>query len=436
MLSKKLLIGLVGLACVFATGIAVYELRQSNESLTTIITDIEEVVATYIPESASDTATTTIKQSMLMKMMEDAPYEESQFRIKTTIETGYIVERATIYLYTPGNETIRTVVEDYDVKSNTIDHSFFNLLSSESYAVIHLVYGPNFLFDRYSEAVCIVPFIETNIFDPFHCDPLTTSEYLIAASMVKASKADLFTPSVAKEALYVKRLPRTITYEYYLAIHQMLLAHVAETDGYLKASQDGEYLYSMLALSQEINLQIKKLRRLNVGLLDKAAESIDSSMVNLTYRIYMTLDGLLDRHTSRLSRLSENNQLITDFYTGITPFLLAGAETDVIVSVEYDDDIMRLNYWPWFSGIKVKFNSSEETFVTTDRVLTIPADATFVDIQGQSLTGRYPTMRFAISQKRNFERGLMSNANTASDETVTIDGVSESILEGVDAVVR
>lgn len=381
-------------------------------------------------------------RSMLLTLMEDAPYEESQYRIKASITTNYIVEHANVYLYSPETNSVQLVLDDYDVNANMIDHSFFAKPTNNAYAVIHLTYGPNFLFDRYSEAICIVPFLETNLYDAFDCDPLTTSEYLIAASTQDVDIDNLFSANVIREALYVKELPRTITYEHYLSIHQMLLAHVAETTGYLVANQRGQYLSNMLLLSKGIAAKVMRLRRLNISMLDKIAEEVDKSMVNLTYRIYMTLDGLLDRHAIRLTKLSQNNQLISDFFTGNAPFLLAGSETDIVVSVEYADDTVVLNYWPWFSGIQVKFDSAAEPFITKDRELRIPENARYVDITGQSMTGKYPTMRFSIAQKQNFERGLMgttglkSNQDDSASEQKDTSGNIQTDAEATDADIR
>ena len=373
------------------------------------------VIEDYVSQYNTEVPEVVSGDSELITLMQDADYEESQFMIKATIQTNYIVEEANVYLYTPATNTFKKILENYDVNANIIDHTFLAAPSDQSYAVVHLRYGPNFFFDRYSEAVCMIPFDQTNLFDSFDCDPLTTAEYLIAATMTGAQPDNLFTADIAREAFHVKKLPRTVTYELYLSVHQMLLAHVAETEGYLIASQPDLYLKTMYELTQEIATTVKKFRRLSIGMLDRSAEKVDKSMVNLTYRIYMTLSGLLDRHASRLTKLAQNNQLIVDFYTGSVPFLLAGSETDVVVSVEYDQDTMSLNYWPWFNGVNVQFSTASDTTFTTYRNLTIPNNATYVDISGKAETGLFPTMRFAITPQKNFESGLMGNQTTQGD---------------------
>lgn len=374
------------------------------------------VIEDYVSQYNTEVTKEVSGNSELMMLMQDADYEEAQFIIKATIQTNYIVEQANIYLYTPATNTFKKILEDYDVNANIIDHTFLASSSNQSYAIVHLRYGPNFFFDRFSEAVCMIPFDQTNLFDSFDCDPLTTAEYLIAATMTGAQPDNLFTADIAREAFHVKNLPRTVTYELYLSVHQMLLAHVAETEGYLIASQPDLYLKTMYGLTQEIATTVKKFRRLSISMLDKSAEKVDKSMVNLTYRIYMTLSGLLDRHANRLIKLSKNNQLIVDFYTGSVPFLLAGSETDVVVSVEYEQDTMSLNYWPWFNGVNVQFSNASEPTFTTYRSLTIPNNATYVDIAGKAESGLFPTMRFAITPQQNFEQGLIGNQASQGGE--------------------
>lgn len=335
--------------------------------------------------------------SRLLEIMKDAPEQETTFAIKAAILTDYIVEQADIYLFDAETNAISLVGDSLPIMANVVDFKFDAIASHNTFALLKLTYGPNFSFERDSEAVCLIKFVKSSIYDEFYCDPLSTAEYLIAAAMIEVPPEDIFSPAVVTEAISVSALPRNTTYERYLAIHQLFFAHVAENTDYMVVSQSGQYLDSMYLVTLSFSHSIRQFRRLTVSMIDDAAESVDKSMVNLTYRIYMTLDSLLLRHSHRLTKISENNQLIRDFFTGLVPFIMAGAESDVVVDVRQEDDVIRLNYWPWFTGIKVQFDDQEKEIISKAREFSIPPKSEFVDFTAISNNGRYPTIRFGIT---------------------------------------
>ena len=140
---------------------------------------------------------------------------------------------------------------------------------------------------------------------------------------------------------------------------------------------------------------VRKYRRLRVRNIDEGALSIDPTMVNFAYRLFMSLDGLLKRNISLLPKVEESPTFVQDFFSGRIVFSLLTEEAAVVSGLIQNNSTIEFTYWPWFENVRLTFDE-QPPLVTTETTHTIPPGSTRVDVTALGASGRYATLRYTI----------------------------------------
>ena len=197
-----------------------------------------------------------------------------------------------------------------------------------------------------------------------------------------------------KQYLTLNKLPNRKFWQDYLALHQLVLAHLAEIEDYQLAHQ-GKYLEVAYRLMKSMLENVRKYRRLRVRNIDEGALSIDPTMVNFAYRLFMSLDGLLKRNINLLPKVEESPTFVQDFFSGRIVFSLLTEEAAVVSGLIQNDSIIEFTYWPWFENVRLTFDE-QPPLVTTQTTHIIPPGSTRVDVTALGASGRYATLRYTI----------------------------------------
>ena len=350
--------------------------------------------------------------SQLLTLMADAQEEYYQYLVRTTIDSDYRISAYRAYFYSPATNTIDVIQPEFETtKARIVDFTFERPEPSDAYLILEILYGPNFLYDTNAVGICVQKFDGTSIFDSIKCNPLTTAEYLVASAMHDSPEDQIINANATRQYLSLENLPNRKFWQDYLAIHQLLLAHLAETEDYELAHQ-GQYLSIGYQIVQHLLERVRKYRRMSVQDVDQASLDTDRTMVNLAYRLYMSLDGLIKRNIHLLPKVEASPGFITDFYTGASSFSLLTEEAAVVANLTQSGNKVTFDYWPWFNELSVKFDVGEP-MISRQTEFTIPADSKRVDVMGMGSAGRYATLRYTILPFDN--SGIRPTVATADD---------------------
>lgn len=340
-------------------------------------------------------ATNENTPSLLLSLMADAKEEEYTFSVKTSIRSDYRIGSYRAYVYFTDQEEVRTLHKDFqNTVSGLVDFEFDSPNLSQAYLVLEVKYGPNFLYDTNATGICVVPFDGVSIFDEIPCNTLVTAEYLVASAMHDSEKSNVINAQATKQYLDLQQLPNRKFWQDYLAVHQLLLSHLAEVEDY-KLAHGGEYLSVSYQIIQSLLSDVRKYRRIRVQNIDDAVMKIDKTMVNFAYRLYMSIEGLLKRNLHLLPKVEQSPTFIRDFFTGRIVFSLLTEEAAVAANLRQEGDQLSYTYWPWFKYLTIQFDEKTPER-TTDTVFKIPPGSQRVDLIGYGEMGRYATLRYTI----------------------------------------
>jgi hypothetical protein len=330
-------------------------------------------------------------QPSVFALMADAKPIDVMYQFNFNVLTDYDVESVDIYLFDRTSNTVQLLGEQVSAINNIVAHSRRITPVASPYLVLHVRYGPKFTYERHSEAVCIAKLQSHIRLDPIACNPLTTTEFLFAAAMEKVSSDDLFTANAIKRTISLQHLPQSTTLQRLYAVHQYVLAHVAESPQYQLVNQPGQYLRTLYPLFQNSISQLLKFRRVTIRDIDTALVEQDSSMVNIGYRVYMALELLIKRHSQTQPKIQDNPKAMKDFFNGSNPFTILGSDSDLVANLEISDTIS-FDIWPWFSYVEV---SLDEQSPVQHRFGNIPllGQHSTVSIRGFGENGRYVMLR-------------------------------------------
>ena len=180
--------------------------------------------------------------SLLLSLMADAKEEEYTFSVKTSIRSDYRIGSYRAYVYFTDQEEMKTLHKDFQsTVSGLVNFEFKSPNLSQAYLVLEVKYGPNFLYDTNATGICVVPFDGVSIFDEIPCNTLVTAEYLLASAMHDSEISNVINAQATQQYLNLQKLPNRKFWQDYLAVHQLLLSHLAEVEDY-KRAHGGEYL--------------------------------------------------------------------------------------------------------------------------------------------------------------------------------------------------
>ena len=333
--------------------------------------------------------------SLLLSLMADAKEEEYTFSVKTSVRSDYRIGSYRAYVYFTDQEEMKPLHKDFQsTVSGLVNFEFKSPNLSHAYLVLEVKYGPNFLYDTNATGICVVPFDGVSIFDEIPCNTLVTAEYLLASAMHNSDISNVINAQATKQYLNLQQLPNRKFWQDYLAVHQLLLSHLAEVEDY-ELAHGGEYLSVSYKIIQALLSDVRKYRRIRVQNIDDAVMKIDKTMVNFAYRLYMSIEGLLKRNLHLLPKVEQSPTFIRDFFTGRIVFSLLTEEAAVAANLKQDGDQLTYSYWPWFKYLTIQFDD-ETPQKTTDTVFKIPPGSQRVDLIGYGEMGRYATLRYTI----------------------------------------
>lgn len=375
-------------------------------------------------------------ESMLLALMADAEEEDYEYSVKTSMVSDYRVSSYRAFVYFENEHTLTQIQDDFvPTRARLVDFKFKAPFLEQAYLVLEIKYGPNFLYDTNATGICVAPFDGTNIFDQIPCNTLVTAQYLIAAAMHNSPIDNVINADATRQFLKLNHLPNRKYWQDYLAVHQMVLAHLAEIEDYQMAHQ-GQYLEVGYQIVQALLTDVRRIRRLRVQDIDDAVISIDKTMVNFAYRLYMSMEGLFKRNIYLLPKVQESPGFIRDFFEGRIVFSLLTEEAAVVSGLTQKGDLIQFTYWPWFESLRLVFDGHEPIF-TTDTEFKIPSGANRVDVTGFGSNGRYATLRYTIlpfdgditlSPEEAVKQSLDMPANQVSSGTdISTNELTESV---------
>lgn len=329
--------------------------------------------------------------SSVFALMADAKPVDVIYQFNFSVLTDYDAETVDLFLYDKTANTIQSIGERISVINNIVSHSLRVSPVAEPYIVLRLRYGPKFTYERHSEAVCIAKLQSHIRLDPISCNPLTTAEFLFAAAMEDVKAENLFAPNTIKRTISLQRLPQSVTLQRLYAVHQYVLAHVAESPQYQIVNEPNRYLTTLYPLFQNTISKLLKFRRVTIKDMDSALLEQDSSMVNIGYRIYMSLELLVKRHSQTQLKIQDNPEAMRDFFNGTKPFTILGSDSDLVANLVIDSTI-HFDIWPWFAYVEVIL---DEQAPIQHRFGGIPVvgQHNTVSIRGFGENGRYVMLR-------------------------------------------
>jgi hypothetical protein len=362
------------------------------------------------------------RTSILLQLMEDAPYVQEKYLVRTRVESDYKVDSYRAYFYSNQLDAMDRINDDFiALTSNILEFNFKHDYHEAPFLVLEIKYGPNFLYDQNAVGICVVPFIQGTVFEPIECNPLTTAKYLLAAVISEAGD-DIFTHKVIEQYKALSKLPQEKFWQDYLAIHQLILAHIAEIEDY-KIAHSGQYIEIGYKIFEALLKDVRQIRRMNVNLLDNATLSADRSMVNFAYRLYMNLEGLLNRNLYLLEKVEESPEFIRDFFSGLVSFALLTQNSDVVANLTQENNQISFNLWPWFESVRVQFDDGEP-LVSRKSVHVIPEDAERVDITAVGGSARYAILRYSIIKNSNVKEEGKDPVNESPQNASVLNGVT------------
>lgn len=352
-------------------------------------------VLAFSDESTPDVETLVPTSNLnILRLMDDAPISERQYRVSIDIETDYKVSEIYPYYFSPNASQLLPLPSFQHVKTNSLDLSFRHAPASEEYLVLHIKYGPRFVFNRYSEAVCIARFDAGQIFHSMPCNTTTTAEYMVAHTMMDEPSDDVINYKALQHYLQVLQYPKIESYQNYLALLTLLQGHLAESPQYSTVSANGLFLKTLIPFAKRVQEDFLKRRRLDVDDFDRYLNEVDLSMTSMAYRLYRSLDSLLLRHTQGLPDVKERKSYLTNFLSGFAPLGIHDPQAFELPSLNVYKNTINFRRWPWQDSVQLNYANQKKTI--TDTQFEFPVDVTTAFIRPMSGKNRFPVQQLAL----------------------------------------
>ena len=380
------------------------------------------VLAFVLLSSNSDKAhaiTTTQDNLQMLRLMDDAPIAARQYRVASKIVTDYRINHIRPYYFSPSSSTLTKLPERAFVESNFLDLSFQHTPSKNEYIVLHITYGPSFVFNRDSEGVCIAKFEAGQLFKQIACNTTTTAEYLVAHSLLDDQAADVINYPALLKLIDVKQLPKIDSYQNYLGLLTILQGHLAETPNYTSVSTKDNFLPSLISFAHTMRDEFLTRRRLNVDIFEQTLQEIDRSMISMAYRLYMSLDTLIKRHSYQLPSLAARKSNMSEFLSGFAPLDLHDPKAFEVANFGMYKRNIRFLRWPWMSYVMIQVG--DETFDITDQTFTFDQTHNHAFIRPMTDTLRFPVQKIALNS-------TLSTTDLELATTDRLDMIIEQIM--------
>ena len=336
----------------------------------------------------------------LLDLMEDATPVTETYTIRSLIDTDYKVLSIKPYHYSVSRKEITEHPSIETVSNNFLSLTFDQEPSEDEYLVLHITYGPKFIFERNSEALCWFKFAGKQIFDNIRCDSYTTALYLVASAIVDedplSKELDLLTPERLDQAIEYQSLPKLQSFQNYVALITFLLNHVAENPEYMYFSLPGNYLPMASQFTHELTRLLQTRRRIKIVEYETLLNSIDESMTNIGFRIFTALNSTINRNRHTLDLIEKHPTYTNNFYQGLQPFTLVEPESFTLADVEFSDGQITFKKWPWFHDVEVSFDdSSPITLSGTSHA--IPLGSSEITLQPKGLRGSFAKTKIDLT---------------------------------------
>jgi hypothetical protein len=331
----------------------------------------------------------------ILRILDNAPIAARQFRVSSKIDTNYKINHIRPFYFSPSAKVLTALPEKYFVQSNVIDLTFQHTPNELEYLVLHITYGPAFVFERNSEALCMIRFEAGQIFDNIACNTITTAQFLVAHSMLDGAEPDPIHLDVLMHLVEVKKLPMIGSYQNYLGLLAILQGHLAESPQYTTASGKNMFLQTLIPFARQLRAEFLTKRRIDVERFEAILKSLDRSMISMAYRLYMSLDTLLERHSTGLPSLITRGNYLKDFLSGLTPLGLHDPQAFELPNFGIYKHRIHFNLWPWMERVHVSYD--EEAFYLSETEYTFDANVTDVLLRPMGQGLRFPIQKVVLS---------------------------------------
>ncbi|MBB6543038.1 hypothetical protein [Thalassotalea piscium] len=341
----------------------------------------------------------------VLTLMSDAKPISNKYVVDLTINSPYKVVKVNPFYYSNATGEFKELPQISDIQFNSIRFNFETIPEKQEFLFFHVVYGPNFVFERNSEAICYTRIETTSIVDDVNCDTYTTTNYLIAAA--EKPSETLFSADIAQRIFELEALPDVQSWQNFQAIIAFTLNHISEKPDYLNVSLPGNYLSSMVTFTRDMLDVMKDKRRINVLDYDQALLSIDKSLLNIAYQILLGFEGFAAQHIITLPHVIEYPAFLEDFFSGISSYTLVEPEAMSLPNIQLTSDPRTVSYvmWPWFDHIKYSFESASILDkATKDNSIDVPAGVDHLYIRPFAKKGRYLRSIVQVNQVKKNEQ--------------------------------
>jgi hypothetical protein len=388
----------------------------------------------FITRSADAVQTTSQPRNTnldLLAIMEDAPITNRQYRVAIQIQTDYRITNIKSYYFSPSSASLTFLHEKTHSRTNALDISFQHAPSTDEYLVLHLTYGPNFVFDKYSEAVCVVEFKAAQLFEPLRCDTQTTAEYLVALSFLDEIPSDVINYPGLVQLLQVKSLPQIESYQNYLALFSLLQGHLAESPQYSQVSLPGKFIETLVPVARDIRDEFIKRRRLDVDTFEAILQSADLSMITMAYRLYMSFENLHQRHAKHLPDVIERKSYLKQFLSGFASLALHDPDAFQLANVVVFNNRLSFSRWPWMDTVKLSYG--EESITTQDLTYKFAEDTSldYAFIRPYGSNSRFPIQKIPL--KTTLDTNGLAVTTTSRLDAI-IDNLNKQVIGKEDRI--
>jgi hypothetical protein len=338
----------------------------------------------------------------VLDLMSDAKPLKATYRVDMTIDTSYKVVNVKPYLYSKTSGDIVELDEQQDIFYNAANFTFQRSPQEQEFLVLHVQYGPSFVFNRDSEAICIAPVQAFKVVEDIQCDSYTTTRYLIARSEFPTTDDDLFSADILNRMLEFDDMKDNQSWHNYQAIIAFTLNHFSEKPEYLEVSLAGNYLRSMVKFSNSLRTLMIDKRRFSLGHYQDALAIIDPSIVNIGYLMLSSLSSKTLQHQNNYPYVFSHPTYVEDFFAGISPFRLTEPESMSLDHVELMNNKINFHVWPWFDHVKYSFGD-KVVKKAVDGFIEVPEDTDVVYLRPYSQSGKFLRTIVQVSQEKLLE---------------------------------
>lgn len=323
----------------------------------------------------------------VLNLMADARPISELYQLNMTIKSPYKVVKATPYYYSRNSKEIVKYPTIERVFHNMINYNFERIPDKDEFIFFHLEYGPQFIFNRLSEAICFAPIYTLKVVEDLNCNTYTTTQYLLATAEVN-SQGEILSPEIIEKMMEMQSLKSNQSWQNYQSILTFTLNHISENPEYHFVNIKGNYLKSMVSFAKRLRNVMLQRRRITLSDYNSILTSIDRSMVNTGYRILISMSNFAEQNKADLEFVYKYPTYMQDFFSGLSPFKLIEPESMSLPNVEVADGKVKFLKWPWFDHVKVSFDKGEEVKVVGEFV-EIPKNTSHVYLRPYSKKGKY-----------------------------------------------